>query len=184
MNDANQVVGSANLTGDLHHHAFFWNGGIGRSRHPRRRLAANRINNPGDIVGVSSITGDLAPTPSFATTVSERSRHPRWRRQRARDISSFAVVGSASAASGSSHAFYYADGSMSASTPHSTSGSNWTLLTAGGINDTASIVGTGISPGTTHAFLLTPSQSQAALVTMIALTAGSTLCRRRVLSPP
>jgi probable HAF family extracellular repeat protein len=165
INDFGQIVGDADVIGDLHHHGFLFAGGtlsdigtLGGSD-----STVNRINNGGFFVGASTLAGDTI-THAFISAAGKAKSDLGTlggNFSEGLDINaSAAVVGHSFTAGGAEHAFFISGigGAMlDLNTLLDASGANWTLTTAAGINDSGRIVGTGVNPaGKTHAFLLTP----------------------------
>ncbi len=77
----------------------------------------------------------------------------------AKDISNNGlIVGTASVADGSSHAFVFVNGGMvDLNSVISSGGTGWVLTSANALNDTGVIVGEGMKDGVQHAFLLRPT---------------------------
>ncbi len=170
INDAGQVVGSAETTGNTAVHAFLYSGGVmtdlgaldlGSGSY--NDSVATAINTGGQAAGYSFngflthaflYSGGIMTDLGTLGGQTDRPRHSRRYVQRGlRHQRSWGGGGGAYTAGNSAfHAFLYSGGVMKDINP-----AGWSDTDARGINDSGQIVGFGINPqGQEHGFILTP----------------------------
>jgi probable HAF family extracellular repeat protein len=151
INERGQVVGGGSGA------AWVWKAGVVRELDAG---AAYAINNHGWVVGESAArhamlwtnghSKDLGTLPggtsSTALAINQQG----------------SIVGSATTATGHSHAFLCTSGRLVDLNDAARPSSGWELVVATGVNNRGQIVGTGTLQGKSHAVLLTPEGSRGA----------------------
>ncbi len=170
INSSNLVAGSYNTTAGAPLRAFVFDGTNGYDLGTLGGSSAvanaiNAVDGTGNfkVAGDSTITGDAAThaflfdwtsgTMTDLGTLGGTNSHALGINASAQVVGDSDIAGDAA-----THAYIYSGGTMTDLNTLISPTSGWTLTVAAAINDSGSIVGTGINAAAqTHAFLLTPA---------------------------
>jgi probable HAF family extracellular repeat protein len=168
INNAGQVVGNAWFPNTSGSHAFLYSGGVTQDLGTLggRLSMADAINKNGVVVGwamaPSTVANQDGPIHAFVYqngTMTDLTPALGNNYSEAFGINSSGVIVGEMGSNwyGPWHAFMLANGKVTDLNSLLPPGSNWTLLSATGINDLGQIIGFGVDNGVTSTFLLTPS---------------------------
>lgn len=164
INGRAQVTGYAATLNDESEHAFLYSNGtmtdlgtLGGSR-----SLGDDVNELGDVAGWSLPAGDVAPRAVLwadGSLIDLGTLGGNHSEARAVNVRRWVTGMSSIEEPNQSHAFLWCNGTMLDLNDLIPADSGWTLTEGGDINDRGQITGQGTLNGSTHAFLLTPSNA-------------------------